>query len=70
MGLALLGPFLAMPLGAGKLTSHDLLGYSEIHQGFGPYGPRYSYATDYNYMKGFALLFWSAVVASHPAVRG
>ena len=44
-GMALLGPFLATPLDSGKLTSHDLPGHSEIHQGLGPYGPRCSYAT-------------------------
>ena len=43
--MALQGPFLAMPLGSGKLTSHDLPGHSEIHQGLGPYGPECSYAT-------------------------
>ena len=43
--IALLGPFLAMPLGSGTLTSNDLQGPSEIHQGLGPYGPGCSYAT-------------------------
>ena len=47
-GLSLLGPFLAMPLGSSKLTSNDLPGPSEIHQGLSPYGPRCSYATGYN----------------------
>ena len=32
--------------GSGKLTSHDLPGHSEIHQGLGPYGPGCSYATE------------------------
>ena len=31
--------------GSGKLTSHDLPGHSEIHQGLGPYGPWCSYTT-------------------------
>ena len=44
-GRALLGPFLAMPLGSGTLTSNDLPEPSEIHQGLGPYGPGCSYAT-------------------------
>ena len=44
-GLALLGPFLATPLGSGKLTSNDLPGPSEIHQGLAPYGPGCSYTT-------------------------
>ena len=39
--MALPGPFVA----TGKLTSHDLPGHSEIHQGLGPYGPGCSYAT-------------------------
>ena len=30
---------------AGNLTSHDLPGHSEVHQGLGPYGPGCSYAT-------------------------
>ena len=34
--------------GSGKLTSHDLPGHSEIHQGLGPYGPGCSYATAAN----------------------
>ena len=39
LGLGLGRLFLATPLGSGKLTSHDLPGHSEIHQGLGPYWP-------------------------------
>ena len=37
--MALQGPFLATPLGSGKLTSHDLPGHSEIHQAWARMGP-------------------------------
>ena len=51
VGPSPIGPFLSTPLGSGTLTSNDLPGPSEIHQGLGPCGPGCSYATVSMYMQ-------------------